>query len=137
MNHVSLSVPSPRRLSGPARGAAVAASLCAIHCAATPLLVTAAPFLALAESTEWWALAITVTLGAGVTLAGPGRSHTGVLALLSLGAAVWAASLLGAFEPLPETATSPVGSLLFAAGMLRSARICREGECEICEADSP
>jgi len=116
-----------------ARATALAATLCAIHCAATPLLAAAVPFLALAESAEWWALVITGLIGGTVVLLGPTRGHWGVLGALALGLAVWAGSLLGFFEPLPEALTSPAGSLIFAAGMLLSARICRVGECEVCE----
>jgi len=116
-----------------ARISAVAATLCAIHCAATPMLAAAIPFLAVAESVEWWALAVTVLLGGGVTLMGPERRRLPVLGVLGLGAAVWSASLLGFFEPMPETVTSPAGSLIFAAGMMWSARICRAGDCERCE----
>jgi len=120
-----------------ARISAFAATLCAIHCAATPLLATALPFLALAESAEWWALAITVTVGGGVTLLGPTRGHMGVIVVLVVGASIWAASLLEVFEPVPETVTSPIGSLVFAGGMFWSARICRAGDCDRCETDEP
>ncbi len=118
-----------------ARFSAVAATLCAIHCMATPLLAASIPFLAVAESFEWWALVVTVLVGGGVTLLGPARRRLPVLAVLALGVGVWAASLLGVFEPVPETVTSPVGSLIFAGGMIWSARICRMGDCERCEDD--
>jgi len=124
--------PSPA-LERTARVSAFAATLCAIHCLATPLLAAAVPFLAVAESFEWWALAVTVVIGGGVTLMGPARRRLPVLGVLALGITIWSASLLGVFEPMPETLTSPAGSLIFAGGMLWSARICRSGDCERCE----
>lgn len=120
------------RLERSARWSAALASACAVHCFATPFLAAALPFLALSEGAEWWALALTVVVGSAVTLMGPARSHAPVLGLLGLGAAIWTASLLGVFEPLPERITSPVGSLVFAGGMLWSARLCRVGDCERC-----
>lgn len=103
--------------------------------------MTALPFLAVTEAAEWWALGITVTLGGGVTLLGPSRHRSRVLALLAVGAGIWCASLLGIFAPLPEALTAPVGSLVFAGGMLWSARLCRTGACDRChpegDADAP
>lgn len=127
------STQAPSTFEAPARWAAVAAALCGIHCLLTPILVTALPFLAVSAATEWWALGLTVLLGGGVTLLGPARDRWGVLAVLAAGTAIWCASLLGLFEPLPETLTSPVGSLVFAGGMLWSARVCRSHACERCE----
>lgn len=124
-------------LTGAARLSALTATLCGVHCLVTPVLAGAAPFLAVAESVEWWGLAVTGMLGGGVTLLGPAKNRTGVLAVLALGLTVWTASLMGAFEPLPETITSPAGSLVFAGGMLWSARVCHRGDCESCELESP
>ncbi len=124
------------RLEWPARWAALAAFLCGIHCLVTPFVVTAIPILALSKATEWWALGVTVVLGGGITLLGPARQQGTVLGLLAAGAGIWAASLMGLLEPIPEFVTSPLGSLVFASGMLWSARICRKGACDVCEADS-
>jgi len=126
----------PARLVTPGRWAALAAFACGIHCILTPLMVAALPILAVSEATEWGALVITVSLGGGVTLLGPARDRSAVVALLATGAGGWCLSLLGALQPLPETVTSPVGSLIFAAGMLWSARICRSGACKVCERDA-
>jgi hypothetical protein len=128
---VQASIPHSR-LERSARWSAILASVCAVHCVAAPFLAAALPILAVSESSEWWALALTVVVGGAVTLMGPARSHAPVLGLLGVGAAIWAASLLGVFEPLPERLTSPVGSLVFAGGMLWSARICRVDDCERC-----
>ncbi len=116
-----------------ARFAAAAATLCAVHCALTPVLAAAVPFLAATHSVEVGALALTVTLGGGITLFSSAWKHPVVVFTLLLGAGIWAASLMGVFEPLPEVVTSPVGSLIFAAGMIGSARICRAGDCDRCE----
>lgn len=121
-------------LEAPARWAAVAATLCGIHCLVTPVLVATLPFLAVSKGFEWGALGLTVALGVGVTLLGPARRRSSVLAVLALGAATWAGALVGVFEPLPESVPSAAGSLIFAGGMIWSARICRSGACERCEA---
>lgn len=126
----------PSTFETPARWAAAAAFLCGVHCLLTPFLVTALPFLAVSAATEWWAFGVTALVGGGVTLLGPARDRGGVLAVLAVGAAIWCASLLGVFEPVPETVTSPAGSLVFAGGMLWSARICRSGACDRCEVDA-
>lgn len=112
------------------RWVACAAGLCAVHCLATPVLVLVAPFLVIAEGGEWWLWAGTVVFSAALLLMGPIPRHGGVIGMVTAGAAVWAASLLGWFEPMPEYLTSPVGSLLLAGGMLWSARLCRSGACE-------
>ena len=117
---------------GSARLSAAAATLCAVHCAVTPVAAAAVPFLAVASTVEWGALIATVALGGGVTLMGPAWRHGRIMALLGTGALIWAASLAGALEPIPEAASSPVGSTIFAFGMLLSARACRAGECERC-----
>jgi hypothetical protein len=95
----------------------------------TPLLATVAPFLVLAVQVEWWMWGGTVFLAVVMLATGPGRRRLAIPGLVLAGAAIWAASLAGWFEPAPETVTSPVGSLLIAAGMLWSARLCRARAC--------
>lgn len=128
----SLSSPT-RTLDGLARWTAAAAGLCAVHCLLTPVFAAALPFLAVEEVTEWWALAATVILGTGITLLGPARRRRMVLAVLAAGAALWCASLAGLLQPMPEAVTSASGSLIFAGGMLWSARVCRSGSCDVCD----
>lgn len=131
---VDASTADPRRLVIPARYAAAAALLCGVHCALTPVVAGIVPFLALSTSVEWGALAVTAGVGGAILLMGPSRDRSGVLITAAVGIVVWAASLLGLFLPIPETVTSPIGSLVFAASMIRSARICRSGECDRCSA---
>ena len=126
----------PRSVTGlraPARWSAVAALLCGVHCLLSPLLVGMVPLLATGEATEWWALAGTVGLGSAVALFGPARRRPAVLSVLAAGGTLWSASLAGATAPLPEALTSASGSLIFAGGMLWSGRLCRSGECDICD----
>jgi hypothetical protein len=111
----------------------VAATLCAVHCVLTPILAAAVPVIAVARSVEWWALAVTVGIGGGVTFLGPTWKDRRVATLLTVGALIWLLSLLEIFEPLPEWLTSSGGALVFASGMLLSAKLCRTGECEVCE----
>ena len=125
-------VPSTAYLVSGSRLAACAAALCGLHCALTPVLVVAAPALALSEGVERAAWAGTVLLGAGILLMGPARKSTLVTLTFAAGAALWAASLAGWLEPLPETVTSSAGSLTIAAAMVLSARLCHAASCEVC-----
>ncbi len=114
------------------RLAACAAAWCGLHCALTPVLVAVAPALALSAGVERAVWAGTVLLGAVMLGLGPaGRSGVVILAFVG-GAALWAASLAGWLEPLPETATSAAGSLILAGGMVRSARVCHARACSVC-----
>ena len=63
---------------------------------------------------------------------GPARKNAAVVLTLAGGAALWAASLAGWLEPLPETATSAAGSLTLAGALVQSARVCQAGACPVC-----
>ena len=124
--------PSSAYLASGSRFAAYAAAWCGLHCALTPLLVVAAPVLALSEGVERGAWVGTVLLG-GVTLVlGPACHNTAVVLTFVVGTALWAASLAGWLEPLPETMTSAVGSLTLAGALVQSARVCQAGACDVC-----
>lgn len=116
-----------------ARSVSAAAFLCGIHCLTSPVLAAVIPVLAIGERAEWALLAVTVATGIVVTVLGPARGRGSVLALLAAGSGLWIASLSGALQPLPEALTSGSGGLLFAGGMLWSARICHRNACEKCE----
>lgn len=120
---------SPRWVAG-------AAGLCAVHCLASPVLALVAPFLVISEGGEWWLWAGTLLMAIVLLAVGPIPRNSAVTVLVATGAGVWACSLLGWFEPLPEWLTSPMGSLLIASGMLWSARLCRSGACGVGEAAS-
>ena len=45
---------------------------------------------------------------------------------------LWAASLAGWLDPLPENVTSAAGSLTIAGAMVRSARVCQADACSVC-----
>ena len=125
-------VPSNAYLASGSRLAACAAAWCALHCALTPFLVAAAPALALSEGVERAVWAGTVVLGAAMLVLGPARRNAVVMLTFGGGAALWAASLAGWLEPLPETTTSVGGSLILAGALLQSARVCQAGACSIC-----
>ncbi len=125
-------VPSSPYLVSGSRLAACAAALCGLHCALTPVLVVAAPALALSEGVERAAWAGTVLLGAVILLMGPARKSTLVTLTFAAGATLWAASLAGWLEPLPETVTSSAGSLTIAGAMVLSARLCHAASCAVC-----
>ena len=125
-------VPSSAHLVSGSRLAACAAALCGLHCALTPVLVVAAPALALSEGVEWAAWAGTVLLGAVMLILGPVRKNAPVILSFAGGAALWAASLAGWLEPLPETVTLSAGSLVLAGAMVQSARVCHAASCSVC-----
>ena len=112
---------------------ACAAAWCGVHCAITPLLAVAAPALGLAEGAERVMYVVTVLLGGVMLALGPARHHRGVLLTFGGGAIVWAASLAGWLEPVPEPATSAAGSLTLAVALWQGSRICRTGACSLCD----
>jgi hypothetical protein len=124
--------PSSSYLVSGSRFAACAAALCGLHCALAPVLVMAAPVLALSEGVERAAWAGTVLLGAAMLLLGPARRNAAVILTFAGGATLWAASLAGWLEPLPERATSSAGSLVLAGAMVLSARVCHAASCAVC-----
>ncbi len=103
-----------------------------MHCALTPVLVVAAPALALSEGVERAVWVGTVLVGAAMVVLGPARRNAAVILTFGTGAALWAASLLGWLEPLPETVTSAAGSLTLAGALVQSARVCKAGACAVC-----
>ncbi|MCE2558651.1 MAG: MerC family mercury resistance protein [Acidobacteria bacterium] len=125
-------VPSNAYLASGSRLAACAAALCGVHCALTPVLVVAAPALAVSGSVERAAWAGTVLLGAVMLLLGPARKSAAVILAFAGGAALWAASLAGWLEPLPEVVMSSAGSLTLAGAMVLSARACHAASCSAC-----
>jgi len=112
---------------------ACAAAWCGVHCALTPLLAVAAPALGLAEGAERVMCVVTVLLGGVMLALGPARHHRGALLTFGGGAVLWAASLAGWLEPVPEPATSAAGSVTLAVALLQGARICRTGPCSVCD----
>ena len=131
------SVPSNVYLASGSRLTACAAAWCSLHCALTPFLIVAAPALALTEGVERAVWIGTVFLGAVMLALGPARRNAAVVLTFAGGAALWAASLAGWLEPLPETVTSAAGSLTLAGALLWSARECQAGACAVCADDGP
>ena len=125
-------VPSSAYLASGSRLTACTAAWCGLHCALTPFLVLVAPALALSEGVERAVWAGTVVLGAVLLVLGPARRNAAVVLTFGGGTVLWAASLAGWLEPLPETMTSAAGSLTLAAALVKSARICQAGECAAC-----
>ncbi|MXW01954.1 MAG: MerC domain-containing protein [Holophagales bacterium] len=127
-----VAVPSSTYLVSGSRLAACAAAWCGLHCALTPVLVAVAPALALSEGVERAVWAGTVLLGAVMLGLGPGGRNRVVFVTFVGGAVVWAASLAGWLQPLPEIATSAAGSLILAGAMVQSARVCHASACAVC-----
>lgn len=132
MKDILATVPSGAYLASGSRLAACAAAWCALHCALTPFLVAVAPALALSEGVERAMWVGTVFLGAVMLVLGPARKNPAVILTFVAGGALWAASLTGWLEPLPETVTSATGSLVLAGALLQSARVCQAGACSVC-----
>lgn len=130
-------VPSSTYLVSGSRLTACAAALCGLHCALTPFLVVVAPALALTENVERAMWAGTVLLGVVLLALSPTCKNAPVVLTFAAGAALWAASLAGRLEPLPETLTSATGSLILAGALVQSARICRAGACAACGDEEP
>ncbi len=133
---LAINPPNAYLVSG-SRLAAGAAIWCGVHCAVTPLLVLAAPALALSEGVEQAVWAGTVLLGAVTLGLGPARRNAALVLTFLGGAALWAASLAGWLEPLPENFSSAAGSLTLAGALVWTARICRTGDCPECVDEPP
>ncbi len=131
----TLPLPSGAYLASGSRLLACVSVWCGVHCALTPLLVLAAPALALSEEIERVVWAGTVVLGGLMLILGPARRNAAVVLAFAAGSALWAGSLAGWLEPLPETLTTAVGSLILAAALLWSARVCQAGSCAVCAAE--
>ena len=125
-------VPSSAYLASGSRLTACAAAWCGLHCALTPFLVVVAPALALTEGVERAVWAGTVSLGVVMLVLGPACKNAAVMLTFVGGAGLWAASLAGWLDPLPETVTSTAGSLTLAGALAQSARICQAGACSAC-----
>ena len=125
-------VPSSTYLASGSRLTACAAAWCGLHCALTPVLVAVAPALALSEGVERAVWLGTVVLGAVILGLGPAGRNGVVIFTFVGGAGLWAASLAGWLEPLPEVATSAAGSLILAGAMVQSARVCHASACSVC-----
>ncbi len=125
-------VPSSAHLASGSRLAACAAIWCGLHCALTPFLAIAAPALALSEGVERAVWVGTVSLGAVMLVMGPARRNAALILTFLGGAVLWAASLAGWLNPLPENVTSAAGSLTLAGALVQSARVCKAGSCSVC-----
>lgn len=132
MNDTLAITRSSTHLASASRLAACASLWCGVHCALTPFLAVAAPALALSEGLERAFWLGTVVVGAVVLFMGPARRNAALISTFAGGAVLWAASLAGWLEPMPETVTSAAGSLIVAGAMVRSARICKAGDCSVC-----
>ena len=125
-------LPPGAHLTSGLRLTACAAAWCGVHCALTPVLVLAAPVLALSEGVEVGAGIATIALGAVLLLLGPGRAHPTIVGTFVGGASLWAASAAGWLEPVPEPLTAAAGSLTLAGALFRSTRVCHVAECAAC-----
>lgn len=132
MRNSLVTVPSNTHLATGSRLTACAAAWCGLHCALTPFLVAAAPALALSEGVERAVWFGTVFLGGVMLALGSACRNAAVVFTFVGGAALWAASLAGWLEPLPESVTSAAGSLILAAALLQSARVCQADACAVC-----
>jgi len=125
-------VSGPDTVTAGLRIAACAATWCGVHCAVTPGLVAALPALALSEAVERGVFVATLLVGGLMLALGPARAHSPTLLTFASGAALWASSLAGLLEPWPENLTSAVGSLVLAAALFRSVRVCQMDDCTVC-----
>lgn len=99
---------------------------CAVHCAAAPILVAAAPSLSVGHGLEWTLLVATVVIAAFTVNFGIGwRESLRPTLLVAGGITLWIASLLQAFQPLPEDLSTPIAAVIAAGGLIWSSRVYR------------
>lgn len=104
--------------------ASLAPALCALHCAAAPLLVLVAPAVVENPAVEFGLLAVTVVvavaaLSLGVLRHGSPRPMATVL----LGVLAWWASLSHVFHPVSEELTTALAATVVAGGLLWNAQL--------------
>jgi hypothetical protein len=106
---------------------------CAVHCVAMPLVALFVPVLGHATGVEAAILLVSAVLAAGTTLYGV-RAHgrRAVWLPVTAGLALWAASLAGWTQPVPEPVTTVLGSLLVAGALVVNARLRHEASCRSC-----
>jgi hypothetical protein len=122
------------RLRNPDTWAVAAPMLCAVHCAATPLLVVFLPALALTPAAESWLLALSAVVATLAIVPGirvHGRLE--VVVPVALGLFVWGAALAHWLHPLPEPLVSSVGAMGVAGGIFWSARLRHRVSCVACD----
>lgn len=125
------------KLRNPDTWALAAPVLCAVHCAATPLLVIFLPALALSHAAEAWLLGLTTVVAIVALVPGlrvHGRSE--VFIPVVLGVLVWGGALAHWLHPIPEPLSSSVGALAIAAGIFWNARLRHQATCQTCEVHS-
>ncbi len=112
-----------------------ASTLCAIHCALTPPLLTALPLLGLNflahPAIESAMIVLSLIIGLAALLQGYFKHHQklSALAVLIAGFTVILSGHLLMPEPYEEWAT-PLGALLVAASHFFNWRLCRH--CQVC-----
>lgn len=113
--------------------AAAVPLLCAVHCLASPVLVMAAPALALGHGAEALVQAVSAVLAGLMAWSGT-RAHgrRAVLAPIVAGVVLWAAPALVGWTGMMETAAHAAGGILLAGGMIWSARLRHDAACHHC-----
>ena len=102
------------------------AVVCAVHCMAAPFLATLIPFFVTFENLEMYMYA--VTLGGFVLVTRGPMSKTPMNLFEITGLWMWLYALLGILPP--EAVFTPMGSILFAWGLIIRSRKCRNIGCE-------
>lgn len=107
--------------------------LCAAHCAASPLLVLAAPALALSEAGEAWVKAVSALVAAAVVGVGV-RAHrrASVLVPVAAGIALWAAVVALDAHGAAGRLAAAAGGVLLAGGMFWNAHLRHRATCRAC-----
>ena len=124
---------------GDHRWASLFPTLCAVHCLVTPAVIAVFPFLHFLDALEPVLFGVSVILAAWAVGSAWRRHHDRrVWVLTGLGAALWGASILGAFQPIPEAATDVLGGLLLAGGVFWSGRLRHRSVCDsACSCPAP
>lgn len=125
------------KLRDPHAWAIAAPLLCAVHCAATPLLVLFLPALALTHGQEavllgFSALVALLALIPGVRL----HSRREVFIPLAIGVFVWGAALAHWLHPIPEPVSSSAGALAIAGAIFWNGRLRHQVSCDACAVHS-
>lgn len=121
------------KLRDPHAWAMAAPILCAIHCAATPLLVLFLPSLSLTHGQEALLLGFSALVGLAALVPGVrlhGRPE--VFLPLALGVLTWGAALAHWLHPIPEPVASSAGAFAIAGAIFWNARLRHRVTCDAC-----
>jgi len=118
-----------------------ASTLCAIHCAILPFVISFLPLLALEflskPKLEWAILSVSIALALTSFIVGYYKHHHDIEAIMIMALAI-AFFVNGRLHDLPtlfEEICTPIGGITMAYAHYRNWKLCKLRKCKICKTD--